>query len=114
MSRNTNEYQKNYQNEWYKRQSDEYKQRQKENRAARVQRNKDYVKELRKQPCVCCGQTFPQEIMEFHHIDGSPEARVSHLYSGSLKRLKNEIDKCVLVCPNDHTKIHAGLLTLLR
>jgi len=113
MPKNSNEYQKNYQNDWYKNQSDEYKARQKANRKAREDRNKQYVVELRSNPCTCCGETHPQEIMEFHHIDGSPEARVSHLYGSSMKRLVEEIDKCVLLCPNCHTKIHKNLLSLV-
>jgi hypothetical protein len=112
MPKNNNSYQKEYQNEWYKKKSDEYKARQKENRRLRVQRNKQYVIELRSNPCSCCKEIQPQEIMEFHHIDGSPEARVCHLYGSSIKRLQEEVDKCILVCPNCHAKIHAGLLSL--
>ena len=44
----------------------------------------------------------------------SPEARVSHLTGNSRKRLQEELDKCVVVCPNCHTKIHKSILTLLR
>jgi len=112
MPRNSNEYQQKYQNEWYKKQSPEYKQRQKELKQARAERNRQYIANKRSEPCTCCGEIHPQEIMEFHHTDGSPEARVGHLYGNSLKRLQEEIDKCVVICPNCHTKIHKDLLVL--
>ena len=112
MPQNTNEYQRQYQNDWYKKQSPEYKQRQKELKQARTTKNKQYVLGLKSKPCSCCGGLFAPQIMEFHHIDGSPEARVGHLYGNSLKRLQEEIDKCVLVCPNCHAMIHADLLSL--
>jgi hypothetical protein len=50
--------------------------------------------------------------MEFHHINGNPDYRVSNLLGNSLKRLKEEIDKCVLVCANCHSEIHEGITQL--
>jgi hypothetical protein len=114
MPKNSNEYQRKYQNEWYKNQSIEYKQRQKILKEKRVEANKQFLIEKRSVPCFCCQEIHPQEIMEFHHIDGSPEARVSHLTGNSRKRLQEEVDKCVVVCPNCHTKIHKSILTLLQ
>ena len=113
MPKNSNEYQRAYQNDWYKKQSKEYKERQKLLKKQRVEKNQKFLIEKRSNPCYCCQEIHPQEIMEFHHIDGNPDYRVSNLLGNSLKRLKEEIDKCVLVCPNCHTKIHREILSLL-
>ena len=32
----------------------------------------------------------------------------------SFKKLKPEIDKCILVCSNCHREIHAGLINILN
>lgn len=113
MPKNSNDYQRKYQNEWYKKQSPEYKERQKILRQKRVEENTVFLIEKRSIPCSCCQEIHPQEIMEFHHIIGNPKNRVSNLLSNSRKRLEEEIKKCILVCPNCHTKIHNNLLSLI-
>ena len=70
MPKNSNEYQRKYQNEWYKNQPIEYKERQKILKEKRVNENKKFLIEKRSVPCHCCQEIHPQVIMEFHHIDG--------------------------------------------
>jgi len=69
MPKNSNEYQRKYQNEWYKNQSVEYKERQKILKEKRTDENKKFLIEKRSVPCHCCQEIHPQEIMEFHHIE---------------------------------------------
>jgi hypothetical protein len=113
MPKNSNEYQKAYQNDWYKKQSKEYKERQKLFKEKRRLKNYEFLIEKRSNPCYCCQEIHPQEIMEFHHIEGKPDRRVGNLLGNSLKRLEEEINKCILVCPNCHTKIHKEILFLI-
>lgn len=64
--------------------------------------------------CLCCPE---REIvcLKFHHLEGEDKLLeictiVRHAWS--LKKLEEEIAKCVVVCGNCHDKIHAGILKL--
>jgi len=59
--------------------------------------------------CVLCGYNFCQAGLEFHHLnprDKDPEWR--KLKNRSFRRVLKELEKCVLVCGNCHSEIHAG------
>jgi hypothetical protein len=50
--------------------------------------------------CIECGSTLN---LEFHHIDKTTKKNnISSLYSSSLKILKEELDKCELLCDKHH------------
>lgn len=60
--------------------------------------------------CIICGETAPF-VLEFHHVDpatktGNVSRMVKDGYSWDV--VLAEIKKCVVVCGNDHRKIHAG------
>ena len=57
--------------------------------------------------CKKCGEDR-WYVLQFHHTDPSEkESEISALvYSGSAKRLKEEIDKCVVLCANCHMEEH--------
>ena len=59
--------------------------------------------------CQICGYDRCIEALEFHHLNGSKkEFGIS--YKGitrSWEKIKNELDKCILVCANCHREIHA-------
>lgn len=67
---------------------------------------------IKSRGCKFCDEKEPA-CMDFHHIDPSKkEYLVSKLWGMvSKKKLKKELDKCVVVCSNCHRKLHAGLLT---
>lgn len=47
---------------------------------------------------------------EFHHIDPSEkDYNISSLMSSGMKHLEKELDKCVLLCANCHSKKHFDL-----
>lgn len=53
--------------------------------------------------------------MSAHHVDGSTKdfsigRAVSDRYS--VKRVADELEKCVCLCENCHRKVHAGILTI--
>lgn len=64
--------------------------------------------------CFCCGEKEPV-CLDFHHLDSSEKevAIANALTNGwSFKRIKKEIDKCVILCANCHRKVHAEILSV--
>lgn len=81
--------------------------RSKENRRPRKQ---EFVRR-HKLLCGCkrCGYRESHYALEYHHIDPSQkDSTVSRLLSGnwSLKTIKKEIKKCVVLCSNCHRLTH--------
>ena len=68
-------------------------------------KKKQFIDNLKEStPCTDCGLFFPSYVMEFDHREsrnGNPTvaALISKL---GLARLKEEIEKCDLVCANCH------------
>ena len=65
--------------------------------------------------CQCCGYNTCNQSLAFHHIDptikdiGFGDTRAN---PKSWSRIIEELKKCVLVCHNCHSEIHAGIRTL--
>lgn len=61
--------------------------------------------------CVLCGYNKCIQALEFHHIknDGKDFGISAKGYTSSWKRVKEELDKCILVCANCHREIHVGV-----
>jgi len=62
--------------------------------------------------CQNCGYRKCPRALEFHHKNPK-EKNFGIAYKGhsrSWQRVKQELDKCVLVCSKCHHEIHAGLL----
>lgn len=58
--------------------------------------------------CERCGYSRCQEALEFHHRFGRKDFGISSKgYTRSWKRVKHELDKCILLCANCHREIHA-------
>lgn len=64
--------------------------------------------------CVSCGYNSYQGGLEFHHLDPvQKEFGISEKgYSRSWESLKQELDKCILVCSNCHKEIEAGVKSI--
>lgn len=60
--------------------------------------------------CERCGYNKCIEALEFHHRNPSEKSFTISGKSFSLKRLKKEADKCILVCSNCHKEIHSEIL----
>jgi hypothetical protein len=56
--------------------------------------------------CLDCKQTYIQDVYNFHHLDPSEKAGVINL-SLSWERIKQEADKCVMLCANCHIIRHS-------
>lgn len=56
--------------------------------------------------CVECGYNKCIEALQFHHLDPLEKDFTISGKSWSFERLKNEVDKCILLCANCHIEIH--------
>lgn len=60
---------------------------------------------LAENPCVDCGQSDP-DLLEFDHVRGTKVSGIGPMITGgaSMKRLLDEMDKCVVRCLYCHRK----------
>lgn len=85
-----------------------------------VQRRRHKIKEMAIEYkggcCQCCGYDKSKRALEFHHIDPTEkDFNISHKgHSRSWKRVKKELDKCILVCSNCHAEIHDDLIKIKK
>lgn len=63
---------------------------------------------------MLCGYDKCREALDFHHLD--PTQKIFGLsvkgLTRSWEKIRNEIDKCILLCANCHREIHAGIAQL--
>ena len=74
---------------------------------------KEYILS-RKDKCNRCPETHTS-CLEFHHIDGDEKDCILSKVPAqgwSIERVKQEIDKCELLCSNCHRKEHDRLREL--
>lgn len=87
-------------------------------RVEAVQKRRDKVKELAVQykggKCCICGYDKYVGALEFHHLipDKKDFGIGAKGYTRSFAKIKEELDKCILVCSNCHREIHANLIDL--
>ena len=94
-----------------KRETRRYKDRQQYLIAAVRKRRKKIRKmavEYKGGSCERCGYNRCIEALEFHHADSSDKdfSISSKGYTRSWKRVKEELDKCILLCANCHRELH--------
>ena len=71
-----------------------------------IEAKKAYFVELKGGKCSKCGGIFPLPCYDFHHIDiENKEKEVSFRITDN-NIIKQEIDKCILVCANCHRLEH--------
>jgi DNA-binding CsgD family transcriptional regulator len=56
--------------------------------------------------CNRCGYNKCIDALEFHHLDPNEKDFTISGKSWSFERLREEVDKCILVCSNCHKEIH--------
>jgi len=61
--------------------------------------------------CQLCGYSRCVEALEFHHLkDAKKDFGISDKgYTRSWSKIREELDKCMLLCANCHREVHAGL-----
>jgi hypothetical protein len=64
--------------------------------------------------CQVCGYNVCTEALEFHRLDPTQkDFGISNKgYTRSWEKVKDELDKCALLCANCHREVHAGVLQL--
>jgi hypothetical protein len=64
--------------------------------------------------CQICSYDPCFEALEFHHLDPTQKdfGISSKGYTRSWEKVKEEVDKCILLCANRHREAHAGMLQL--
>ncbi len=62
--------------------------------------------------CQICGYDRCIQALEFHHIDPSTKTASVSTASRGWDWVKQEIDKCILVCANCHREIEHGITVM--
>lgn len=63
--------------------------------------------------CIFCGYNKCDASLDFHHVDPKiKEMQFSASLRYSWETIKQELDKCVLVCKNCHGEIHWGIFKI--
>lgn len=80
-----------------------------------VQKRREVVKqkavEYKGGKCSRCGYDRCVQALSFHHTDPKEKdfGISSKGYTRSWESVKKELDKCILVCHNCHSEIHAEI-----
>ena len=77
---------------------------------ARTKRNKDFMREYKQNlKCEMCGYCKNPQILCFHHNKGNKKFELNAIGMRSQKVIIEEINKCIVLCPNCHAEIHQKL-----
>lgn len=73
-----------------------------------IEKRREWVYELKSNPCTGCGNKYHPCAMHFHHIDSKTKSFEigKQSYRKSREKIQKEIDKCVLLCANCHSFLH--------
>lgn len=74
---------------------------------ARIQENKRKAVAYKGDKCFDCGQSFPDCVYDFHHLDpNTKDMNPSAFIRLGFEKAKTELDKCVMLCSNCHRIRH--------
>ena len=63
--------------------------------------------------CQICGYNKYYGALDFHHLDpNTKDPDWIKLRQRKLEKIKEELDKCILLCSNCHKEVHANLTVL--
>ena len=63
---------------------------------------KDFVNNLKDNPCTDCGIKYPYYVMDFDHVRGEKVMHIGDIRHYGWGKIKAELEKCELVCSNCH------------
>lgn len=64
---------------------------------------KAFLKEVKSVPCADCGVSYPDYVMDFDHLrDKTANISTWKQRGWNLARVKEEVEKCEVVCSNCH------------
>ena len=99
---------KEYDKNWYKNNS---KRRESLNKGAkeRTIRNNEFMRNYKlSKGCKICGYNKSYHALEFHHNKGDKKYILSRMKTHSIKTIKKEIEKCIVICANCHRVLHGN------
>jgi hypothetical protein len=69
-----------------------------------IQTKREYLQKLKEStPCLDCNQKYPYYVMDFDHRDRKKKNfNLGYAYEKSWQKIKDEVDKCDLICANCH------------
>lgn len=77
----------------------------------RQQKLKLEAVEYKGDSCISCNYNKYPGALEFHHLDpNKKDFSIGQMKCRSLNSIKEELDKCILLCSNCHKEIHAGYI----
>ena len=88
---------------WY---SDNKTRRQEYSNKRNRDRKREWVVKLGDK-CTDCGNSFPDFVYDFHHLDGK-DVNPSKALTWYPERAADELSKCILLCSNCHRIRHFG------
>ncbi len=95
--------QRRYNQDWYRRNKTSQLARARSNATKYLVENREYVRQLKSQPCTDCGRSYHWYAMDFDHVRGTKTKDISlMLREHPLERIKEEIAKCDVVCATCH------------
>lgn len=62
--------------------------------------------------CKVCGYTKSLRALHFHHLNSNEKSFTIAHNRYSWAAVKQELDKCVLLCSNCHAELHDGIISL--
>lgn len=82
-------------------------------RNAKISRQKllQFINECKSIGCFCCNQK-DIACLDFHHIQHKDKGIAQLIKDGNLSKIKEEINKCIVLCANCHRKLHYYNLNL--
>jgi len=85
---------------WYENNPNYYKERYLEKRR--------YIKNYKiSKGCAICGYNKCASALDFHHNNNSDKKfSISQFNDCGIKKIKNEMDKCIVLCRNCHAELH--------
>lgn len=64
-----------------------------------------YMRRLKSNGCIICGEK-DQACLDFHHLHDKSFSIGNKCRDKGIGSIKNEADKCVVLCANCHRKLH--------
>lgn len=62
------------------------------------------IREAKDRPCADCGVQYPYYVMQFDHVRGEKRFNLGGGWNNSIEAIKEEIEKCDVVCANCHAE----------
>jgi len=85
----------------------ETKKKDREAALKRIKKLKDFIQQTKIDlggKCSKCEYNKEPRILQFHHNNGNKKGNISEMKS--LKKIREEAKKCILLCPNCHALLH--------